>query len=78
MIVAIFAVLFGLVGAYAVRRYLEPPPPPAAAAEQPITIPLASIDLDPGRPIRLGDIVLGPFSLAACIRKEPAPTWLRA
>jgi pilus assembly protein CpaB len=61
MIVAIFAVLFGLVGAYAVRRYLEPPAAPAAAPEQPVTVPLASIDLNPGRPLRLGDIVLVPM-----------------
>ena len=58
VIVGIFAVLFGLVGAYGVRKYLQTekpaPPPPAAPRTQ--IVPLASMDLQPGRTIVLGDI----------------------
>lgn len=64
MIVLIFAVLFGLVGAYAVRRHLEKPAPVEVAKPAPppvepmVTIPMASTDLVPGRELRLGDIAL--------------------
>ncbi len=60
IIVALFAILFGLTGAYAARRFLEPrqlpeiPPRPP----QPAAVPLASADLIPGKPITLGDIML--------------------
>jgi pilus assembly protein CpaB len=59
IIVGIFAILFGLVGAYAVQRYLAPPAAPVAAppAER-IRLPQASIDLAPGRPLTLGDIAI--------------------
>jgi pilus assembly protein CpaB len=58
MTVGIFAVLFGLVGAYALRAALvgeapEPPPPPRT-----VTVPLASHDLPPGRVVQQGDMVL--------------------
>jgi len=59
VIVGIFAVLFGLVGAYGVRKYLQdgqPVPPPAPAAPRTTVVPLASMDLQPGRPLVLGDI----------------------
>lgn len=63
VIVGIFAILFGLVGAYAVQSYLNPPEqpqeePPAVARVQ---VPLASINLEPGRPLTLGDVAI--FSL---------------
>jgi len=58
MTVGIFAVLFGLVGAYALRAALvgdapEPPPPPRT-----VTVPLASHDLPAGRVVQQGDMVL--------------------
>lgn len=58
LIILILAVLFGLVGAYAVRRALEPPPvakvePPKP--EPPELIPVAAIDLVPGRPLANSD-----------------------
>ena len=59
LILAIFAVLFGLVGAYAVKRHLrEQPEPPEPARVRPQTIPLAGVDLVPGRTITLGDVAL--------------------
>ncbi len=62
MTVAIFAVLIGLGGAYAVRQYLNQPvpvaeTPPARAPRVPF-VPLASADLTPGRVITLGDVAL--------------------
>ncbi len=60
VIVGIFAVLFGLVGAYGVRKYLQTekpvPPPPAGPRTQ--IVPLASMDLEPGRTIVLGNVAL--------------------
>lgn len=59
LILAIFAVLFGLVGAYAVKRHLrERPEPPPPVRVRPQTIPLAGADLVPGRTITLGDVAL--------------------
>lgn len=58
MTVGIFAVLFGLVGAYALRAALvgeAPPPPPAPRT---VTVPLASHDLPAGRVVQQGDMVL--------------------
>jgi pilus assembly protein CpaB len=58
MTVGIFAVLFGLVGAYALRAALvgdAPPPPPAPRTTE---VPLAARDLPAGREIQEGDIKL--------------------
>jgi len=57
LIIGIFAILFGLVGAYAVRQYLQSPVEEPVAQES-IRVPLASTDLDPGRELTLGDIML--------------------
>ncbi len=60
LILGIFAVLFGLVGAYAVKQHLRQPPeaPAETAAVQERTIPLAGADLPAGRTIALGDVML--------------------
>ena len=62
IIVGIFAVLFGLVSAYAVQMHLRPDPAPEARPAEtsvpPNVVPLASIDLSAGRPLTLGDIML--------------------
>jgi len=61
VIVGIFAVLFGLVGAYGVRKYLQdqkPAPPPPPAGPRATIVPLASMDLEPGRVVVLHDIGL--------------------
>jgi Flp pilus assembly protein CpaB len=58
MTVGIFAVLFGLVGAYALRAALvgeAPPPPPAPRT---VVVPLAAHDLPAGRMVQQGDMVL--------------------
>lgn len=64
MTVAIFAVLFGLVGAYALRAALvgEAPAPPAAPRTT--VVPLAAHDLPAGRRISAGDMVLVPMTQA--------------
>lgn len=64
MIVAIFAVMFGLVGAYAVKRSLQEkpkevePPPPAVRM---VRLPRASTDIKPDKPLTLGDIAIKPL-----------------
>lgn len=60
VIVGIFAVLFGLVGAYGVRKYLqtEKPAPPPPAGPQTQIVPLAGMDLTPGRTIVQGEVAL--------------------
>lgn len=60
VIVGIFAILFGLVGAYAVQRYLNPPQEEQQAEPeiQRIAVPLASTDLEPGRPLSMGDVAI--------------------
>jgi len=62
MTVGIFAVLFGLVGAYALRASLtkpeaEGPPPPRH-----VNVPLASSAIPAGRRLTLGDMVLVPMT----------------
>ena len=59
LILGIFAVLFGLVGAYAVKSHLQAKPEPAPPAPiRQLTVPLASVDLTPGRTITMGDVVV--------------------
>lgn len=65
LVLGIFAVLFGLVGAYAAKQYLAEKPaeaPPAAPAEKLTNVPMASIDLPAGRTITVGDIVVIPMT----------------
>ena len=57
VIVAIFAVLFGLVGAYAVRKSMQKPEKETPEPRMSI-VPVASIDLEPGRRLTLGDVAL--------------------
>jgi Flp pilus assembly protein CpaB len=60
LILGIFAVLFGLVGAYTVKRYLQQTPeaPAEVAAVQQQIVPLAGADLSAGRTIAMGDVML--------------------
>ena len=60
LLLGIFAVLFGLVGAYAVKQHLkrEEPKPAETATVSKLTVPLASADLAPGRTITTGDVML--------------------
>jgi pilus assembly protein CpaB len=61
ILVGVFAVLFGLVGAYAIRQELmkKPAEPVAVApAPRPVFVPVASVDLEPGRELNLSDIAM--------------------
>ena len=60
LLLGVFAVLFGLIGAYSVKEYLraEPVQPPAAAADRRQVVPLAAADLPAGRTITLGDVIV--------------------
>jgi Flp pilus assembly protein CpaB len=53
-------VLFGLIGAYGVRKYLqgERTPPAVAAQARPTIVPLAAMDIEAGRQIVLGEVAL--------------------
>jgi pilus assembly protein CpaB len=60
MTAAIFAILVGLAGAYAVRQYLKEAPVVAQAAAEPefVTVPIASSDLMDGRQLTINDVTL--------------------
>lgn len=62
MLLGIFAVLFGLLGAYVVRKELNKPQPVAepTAAEPPakVLVPMAGTDLQAGRKLTMGDIAV--------------------
>ena len=73
MTLGIVAVLFGLVGAYTVREYLQPEPAPGAPqppAEQLVQVPLASIDLPAGKELVLGDVALVSMTAAEMQQRE--------
>lgn len=60
LILGIFAVLFGLVGALAAKRYLQEEAPVEVERQAPAqqTVPIAGTDLAAGRTITLGDVAL--------------------
>jgi len=59
LILAVFAVLFGLVGAYTAKQYLrEEPEPEVVEVDTRRTVPLAAADLPAGRTVTLGDVML--------------------
>ena len=61
LLLGIFAVMFGLLGAYAVRKELHKPVAKVEAKTekvQSITVPVASQNLEAGRKLTLGDIAL--------------------
>ncbi len=62
MTAAIFAILIGLGGAYAVRQYLHQPPaveaPAQAAREARVYVPVAAADFTVGRQMTINDIVI--------------------
>jgi pilus assembly protein CpaB len=62
MTVGIFAVLFGLVGAYALRASLTRPAPDGPPPPRTVNVPLASSAIPAGRRLTLGDMVLVPMT----------------
>lgn len=62
IIVGVFAVLFGLVGAYALRQHLAEKPvaqvEEAPAPPQQFVVPMASTDIEAGRPLTMGDVAV--------------------
>lgn len=72
MVVGMFAVLIGLGGAYLVRQQLQqvPAPAPEVQAPRPTVIPMAAIDLEPGREIQKGDVLLVSFTPEQLARKK--------
>lgn len=75
MTVGIFAVLFGLIGAYALRAALVREAPPAKEPPRTVNVPLANNMLPEGRKITLGDIALVPMTQEMMLqRKLPLDT----
>ncbi len=66
LIIAIFAILFGLAGAYAAKRFLEPREAvvPAVAAASVARVPLAAANLPAGRPLQHADVYLATLPVA--------------
>ena len=68
LLLGVFAVLFGLLGVYVVRKELHKPTAKAevakAAKPQTFVVPMASSDLEAGRKVTLGDIVLQKLTAA--------------
>lgn len=62
MTVGIFAVLFGLAGAYALRAALTGPAPLPPAAPRTVPVPLASVSIPAGRQITLSDLAMVPMT----------------
>lgn len=60
LLLGVFAVLFGLIGAYAVKEHLrtEPSQPAPVAADRRQVVPLAAADLPAGRTLTLGDVIV--------------------
>ena len=60
LLLGVVAVMFGLLGAYIVQKNMQPPRPVAQAAPEPQTflVPRASMDLQAGREITMGDIII--------------------
>ena len=70
LILGVFAILFGLVGAYGVKRYMQQPVLVEAAPQPPpkiekLQVPVAVADLPTGRTLAQGD-----FSVIAVTREE--------
>jgi pilus assembly protein CpaB len=73
--VAIFAILFGLIGAYALRAAMTREAPPAKEAPRTVSVPLATNYLPAGRKITLGDMGLVPMTQEMIVtRKYPLET----
>ncbi|MBL9082397.1 MAG: Flp pilus assembly protein CpaB [Planctomycetales bacterium] len=62
MTVGIFALLFGLAGAYALRAALTPAAVEPPAAPRTVPVPLASVTIPAGRQIALSDLALVPMT----------------
>jgi Flp pilus assembly protein CpaB len=74
LIVGIFAILFGLVGAYIVRKQLNSAPEAKAeAAPRLVRIPMAATDLAPDRTLTLGDIVIMSYTPEQ-LKKQKLPS----
>ena len=65
LIIGVLAILFGLIVAYGVKRFLQQPAPVVSVAEKPkqeppLRVPLAVVDLPADRTLVLSDIVTIP------------------
>ncbi|MBI1246472.1 Flp pilus assembly protein CpaB [bacterium] len=74
LLLGVVAVMFGLLGAYIVQKNMQKPQPVAEVnAPNTYVVPRASMDLQAGREITMGDIIIHKLT-ADQIRQEGLPT----
>jgi pilus assembly protein CpaB len=76
LILGIFAVLFGLVGAYAAKQYLSAPPAAVAQKPKSMIVPMAAANLVPGRTLTVGDVMLVSLTPDEIQRRRLPPLFL--
>jgi len=76
LILGIFAILFGLVGAYGAKKYLQRDnsTPEAQAADELISVPLALRDLPEGRTVSIGDVTTARLTREQVREKDLPPS----
>jgi len=73
LILGIFAMLFGLTGAYAVKQHLQKAPPEPPKPPRAEIVPMAGADLPRGRTVTLGDVMLVKMTPAEMEKRNLPP-----
>ena len=80
LILGVFAILFGLVGAYGVKRYMQQPAPVEAAPQPPkiekLQVPVAVADLPTGRTLAQGDFTVVSVSKEEAVKAKFPSMWM--
>lgn len=78
LIVGMFAILFGLLGAYGVKAYItqEPPPPAQETKVVTVSVPLAAMDLPAGRTVADGDVMMMPMTPEQIAKAKLPAIWM--
>jgi len=79
LILGVFAILLGLVGAYGVKKYFDRPAPVQAEAPpkvQTYQVPLAADDLPAGRVLSQDDVMIMPMTGEQVAKAKLPPIWM--
>jgi len=80
LILGVFAILFGLVGAYGVKKFMDRPAPVEVAAPAPkpqmFQVPLAADDFPVGRTIDKDDIMIMPMTTEQVAKAKLPAIWM--